>query len=242
MRTPRQDADIAPLLKQLTAVGDAAPSIEEKVQIAHLSRSQSRDSGRQVDQFLIDEVTRLRIGLNGARDSQEKLQSMLDELTSPPWYPAIFLGMAPMDTREGAMVMSGSSRRVVTISDDVDPYSLAAGDEVLLGNELNVVVDKSPYNFFQSGETATFDRYMPDRRLVIKHRDDELIVDSSHALLRSELKAGDLIRWDRTAWMAFERVERSKAVTERHIERSRCPILFRLRKRVLNARSMTRKH
>ena len=219
MRTPRQDADIATLLRQLTAVGDEAPSVEEKVQIAHLIRSQSRDSERQVDHFLIDEVTRLRLGLNAARDSQEKLQSMLDELTSPPWHPAIFLGLAPMDSREAAMVMYGSSRRVVTISDEVDPYSLAAGDEVLLGNELNVVVGKSPYNFFQSGETATFDRYMPDRRLVIKHRDDELIVDSADSLLRSELKAGDLIRWDRTAWMAFEKVDRSKG-TELFLEES----------------------
>lgn len=219
MRTPRQDADIATLLKQLTAVGDEAPSVEEKVQIAHLIRTQSRDSARQVDHFLIDEVTRLRLGLNVARDSQEKLQAMLDELTSPPWHPAIFLGLAPMDSREAAMVMYGSSRRVVTISDEVDSYSLAAGDEVLLGNELNVVVGKSPYNFFQCGETASFDRYMPDRRLVIKHRDDEVIVDAADSLMRSELKSGDLVRWDRTAWMAFEKVDRSKG-TELFLEES----------------------
>jgi len=219
MRTPRQDADIATLLKQLAAVGDEAPSVEEKVQIAHLIRSQSRDAGRQVDHFLIDEVTRLRLGLNVARDSQEKLQAMLDELTSPPWHPAIFLGLAPMDDREAAMVMYGSSRRVVTISDDLDPYSLAAGDEVLLGHELNVVVGKSPYNFFQSGETASFDRYMPDRRLVIRHRDDELIVDAGETLSRSDLKSGDLVRWDRTAWMAFEKVDRSKG-TELFLEES----------------------
>lgn len=219
MTYSRQDADIATLLKQLTAVGDEAPSVEEKVQIAHLIRTQSRDSAKQVDHFLIDEVTRLRLGLNVARDSQEKLQAMLDQLTSPPWHPAIFLGLAPMDSREAAMVMYGSSRRVVTISDEVDSYSLAAGDEVLLGNELNVVVGKSPYNFFQSGETASFDRYMPDRRLVIKHRDDEVIVDAADSLMRSELKSGDLVRWDRTAWMAFEKVDRSKG-TELFLEES----------------------
>src|SRR5882724_9329788 len=210
MRPPRQDADISTLLNQLTAVGDEAPSVEEKVQIAHLIRAQSRDSGKQVDHFLIDEVTRLRLGLDVARDSQEKLRSVLDKLTSPPWHPGIFLGLAPMDDREAAMVMYGASRRVVTISDEVDPYSLVAGDEVLLADELNVVVGKSPYNCFQSGETASFDRYMPDRRLVIKHRDDELIVDAADSLLRSDLKSGDLVRWDRSAWMAFEKVDRSK--------------------------------
>ncbi|MEK6324272.1 MAG: AAA family ATPase [Acidobacteriota bacterium] len=216
-RSPRQDADIATLLKQLTDVGEEAPSIEEKVQIAHLIRGQSRDSGKQVDHFLIDEVTRLRLGLGEARVHQEKLQSMLDELTAPPWHPAIYLGLAPMESREAAMVMYGSSRRVVTISDDVDPYSLAVGDEVLLGHELNVVVGKSPYNFFQSGETAIFDRYMPDHRLVIKHRDDEIIVDAADSLGRSDLKPGDLVRWDRSAWMAFETVDRSKG-TELFLE------------------------
>ena len=198
------------MLKQLTEAGDQALPLEEKARIAQLIRSQSRDSGRQVDLFLIDEVTRLRHGLNVAVDSQQKLQLMLEQLTSPPWHPAIFVGLAPMDCREAAMVNFGTSRRVVTISDEVDPYSLAAGDEVLLSNELNVVVGKSPYSFLQSGETATFDRYMPDRRLVIKHRDDELIVDAAHSLSQTELKAGDVVRWDRIAWMAFEKVERSQ--------------------------------
>src|SRR5437016_6215158 len=118
IRSPRQDADIATLLNQLTAVGDGAPSIEEKVQIAHLIRGQSRDAGKQIDYFLIDELTRLRLGLDGARVNQEKLQSMLDELTSPPWHPAIFLGLAPMESREAAMVLYGNGRRVVNISDD----------------------------------------------------------------------------------------------------------------------------
>jgi proteasome-associated ATPase len=198
------------LLHELTAVGEGAAPIEEKVQLAQLIRSQSRDSARRVDHFLIDEATRMRQGLTEALDNQQKLQVILDELTSPPWHPAIFLGLAPMESREAAMVMYGNSRRVVTIGEDLDPYSLAVGDEVLLGNELNMVVGKSPYEFFQSGETATFDRYMTDRRLVIKHRDDEIIVDAADTLTRGELKAGDLVRWDKNTLMAFEKIDRSK--------------------------------
>ncbi|HSB09193.1 MAG TPA: AAA family ATPase [Blastocatellia bacterium] len=216
-RLNRQDADIATLLNQLTAVGADAASIEEKVQLAQLIRSQSRDAARQVDEFLIDQAMRLRQGLNDAFDSQQKLQVILDNLTSPPWHPAIFLGLAPMESREAAMVMYANSRRVVTIGEEVDPYSLAVGDEVLLGHELNVVVGKSPYNFFQSGETATFDRYLPDRRLVIKHRDDEVIVDAAASLSICELKPGDLVRWDRNTLMAFEKVDRSKG-TELFLE------------------------
>ena len=114
-RPARQDsdADIATLLHELTAVGEGAAAIEEKVQLAQLIRSQSRDSARQVDHFLIDEATRMRQGLTEALDNQQKLQAILDDLTSPPWHPAIFLGLAPMETREAAMVMYGNSRRVV---------------------------------------------------------------------------------------------------------------------------------
>jgi proteasome-associated ATPase len=208
-RPPRQDADITALLSPLIEVGEGAPSLEEKLQLAQLIRSQSRDATKQVDSFLIDEISRTRLGLLQAYDNQKKLQTVLDELTSPPWHPAIFLGLAPMDAREAAMVMYGNSRRVVTIADSIDPYSLAVGDEVLLAEELNVVISKSPYNLFQSGETASFDRYLPDRRLVLKHRDEEVIVDSADLLREGELTPGDLVRWNRNALLAFEKIERT---------------------------------
>ena len=119
------------------------------------------------------------------------------------------------------MVMYGTSRRVVTLSDEIDPYSLAVGDEVLLANELNVVIGRSPYNLFQSGETASFDRYLPDRRLVLKHRDEEVIVDCADLLREDALTPGDLVRWNRSALMAFEKVERSNG-SELFLEETPC--------------------
>jgi proteasome-associated ATPase len=98
----------------------------------------------------------------------------------------------------------------VRISEEVDAYALMPGDEVLLGNELNVITAKSPYAFFQSGETATFDRYTPDRRLVLKWRDEEVVVDAAGSMQQSALKSGDQVRWDRNVWMAFEKIERSE--------------------------------
>lgn len=80
-RPPRLDADITTLLAPLTAVGEGAPSLEEKLQLAQLIRAQSRDAATQVDNFLIDEISRTWLGLLQARDNQSKLQAMLDELT-----------------------------------------------------------------------------------------------------------------------------------------------------------------
>jgi len=206
---PRQEADISTLLAQMVTGSVDAQSIEQRVEMARLIRSQSRESARQVDHFLIKQCLDLREGLEAARSSHEELRSMLDRLTAPPWYPAIYLGPAAMESGDGAMVLSGGSRRVVTLADHVDPFSLEVGDEVLLGNELNVVVGRSPYNFFQSGETAIFDRYTSDGRLVLKHREEEVIVDASGALKRHDLKTGEMVRWDRGAWLAFEKIERS---------------------------------
>jgi proteasome-associated ATPase len=108
------------------------------------------------------------------------------------------------------LVMNGNSRRVVTIADNVESSALAVGDEVLLGSELNLIVAKSPLHFFQSGETASFDRYTPDRRLVLKWRDEEIVVDPAASLAGATLKSGDLVRWDRAIWMAFEKIERTR--------------------------------
>jgi proteasome-associated ATPase len=105
----------------------------------------------------------------------------------------------------------------VSITDDIDPYSLAIGDEVLLADELNVVIGRSPYNLFQSGETASFDRYLADGRLVLKHHDEEVIVDSADLLRENKLRPGELVRWNHNALMAFEKVERTSG-TELFLE------------------------
>ena len=55
---------------------------------------------------------------------------------------------------------------------------------------------------------ATFVRYAGERRLVIKSRDEELVVLAAAPLRDVPLKTGDLLRFDRTAWVAYERIER----------------------------------
>src|SRR6185295_6212776 len=101
--------------------------------------------------------------------------------------------------------------RAVVISEDFDPEPLVAGDEVLLGNQMNVLVAQSPIQSFRSGETAVFDRLLPDGRIVIRHREEEMVIEAAGSLAASELKAGDRIRWDRAAWIAYEKLSRSES-------------------------------
>src|SRR5262249_19355400 len=94
---------------------------------------------------------------------------------------------------------------------ELDATAFEPGDDVFLGNELNVVVGRSPGPLFCGGETAYFERYTADRRLVLRHRDEEIVVDAAGPLAQVELQAGDQVRWDRATWPAFEKVERPSA-------------------------------
>jgi proteasome-associated ATPase len=210
-RTLRDETQIPLLLERLASAGTNAPPVDEKLRLLQEIRGYSREMGQRADRFLLEELLALQAGLTDARDNQGKLRELLEKMTMPPWHPAVFLGYVPTnDGEDAAMITWGTSRRVVRISEELDRATLLAGDEVLLGNELNVIVGKSPYDFFQSGETASFDRYTADRRLVLKWRDEEVVVDAAGALSLSELRSGDQVRWDRNVWMAFEKIERSE--------------------------------
>lgn len=206
---PRRSEEI-PFTDILMDTGEDAPSLEEKVRFLQNLRNHSEDLGRQADRFLVHQASHLRQGLMEAQENQKKLKAILEKLSATPWHPAIFLCpvMTPLGQR--AIVMHGSSRRVVELADEVDLHTLTIGDEVFLGNELNVVVGKSPYVVPQGGETAFFDRYTSDRRMVLKWRDEEVIVDVAGPLREVELKNGDQVRWDRTAWMTLEKIERTE--------------------------------
>ena len=213
----RFDIEMPFLLERLTTFGEGAPTVDEKIQLAREIRTYSKDAGEQVDRRLFEQLSGCQANVNEALANQEKLREILDKLAAPPWHPAVFLGFVAVDNASHsnslsgcALVMNGSSRRVVTIADEVDSSTLAVGDEVLLGSELNLIVARSPVNFFQSGETASFDRYTLNRRLVLKWRDEEIVVDAAASLQGATLKNGDLIRWDRSVWMAFEKIERTK--------------------------------
>lgn len=197
-------------LEQLFAVGRHAPSLEQKAELIASIWQHSPEAGRRADLLLLERYTRLQEAVDEARDNQEKLKELLEKLSVPPWHPAVFVG--PMMTTRGlmAVVAHGSSRRVVGLSDDVEVGSLAAGDEVLLSNQLNVIMAKSPLGMPRYGETALFERAMEDGRLLLKSRDEQVVVDPAGALKDQKLTAGDLVRWDKTVWMAYEKVERSQ--------------------------------
>jgi len=204
---PRTQQAEIPFLDDLLAVGDGAPTIDRKVELARSIRATAPEGGRQLDRVLFDHLARMAQGLGMAQAAQQELREMLNQLDSPPWHPALFLRAVATELGPRAMVLHGGARRVVAVADGIDLDSLLVGEEVFLGKEYNVVAGRSPYGTPQCGETAFFERLAPGGRCVLRRRDEEVVVDAATTLNTAELKAGDQVRWDRTAWMAFEKID-----------------------------------
>jgi proteasome ATPase len=183
-------------------------SDDEKLSYAGMVRDSGADATRRLDQFLIANIGRLTKGLRQAEEKLHELGDLCSRLTAPPLHAATFIKLVELAQGQRALVLHGSSQRVVGIEPAVAGADLRAGDEVFLASNLNVIMARSPRGARLVGETGVFDRLQQDGSVVVKSRDEELVVDAAPGLDATTLAAGDLIRFDRNAWMAFGRVER----------------------------------
>ena len=192
----------------LTAVGNGAPSIGEKLAVVESIRAQSPEMGKLLDKFLIEDCQSTRKCVAELNTVLDELKKLLEKLTAPPWHEAVYLGPCPLLGGKKVYVIFGNSRRVVGLAADVDPSSLKVGDGVFLSEGLNVVLSKADTP--ACGETGIFDRQLPDGRLVVRCRDEEHIVMAAASLSQDSLKQGDEIRLDRSANLAYEKIERTQ--------------------------------
>lgn len=212
MRTPneRGEASRSEMFSRLVDHGESALSLEQKIQLTTDLRAHSRETSRELDAFFLAEAERLATGIEQARSRMDELQKVHERLTSPPWHTGVFLGLAPTERGTAAVVALNGAPRVVNVAPTVDVEALSAGDEVMLGPELNVVVGALAQGFLATGDTAVFDRWLSDDRMMVTSRDNEFVVRATAALRDTELHPGDLVRWSRLLGMAFERLERSR--------------------------------
>jgi proteasome-associated ATPase len=199
--------EFAGLAELLAVAGELMPS-EGGAACLQRMRVQSAEASAQLDGFLLEHVGILRRGLADAKSQIRKVQSILEKLSAPPWHPAIFHQMVTAAGGEKAIVQIGANRRVVSLAEGVDIKTLGRGDEVFLNHEQNVIVAKSPDGGPSCGETATFERRLPGARMLLRSRDEAVVVHAASKLQDTECKPGDAVRFDRILWLAFEKVER----------------------------------
>jgi proteasome-associated ATPase len=194
-------------LDLLLGGADGDLSLEDKVAYVGMLRTTQPEQSESVDKFLLSNLGKFHEGLLQAREKLEEFGEMVEKLTAFPWHTATYVGSVPTPEGDRAIVLHGTTQRVVGLDDGIDIANLSAGDEVFLTNNLNLVMAKSPRGVRLGGETAYFSRKQPNGQLVVKWRDEEMIVDAAPALALTELAPGDLLRFDRNLWMAFEKVE-----------------------------------
>lgn len=206
---PPRDKTAVDIFRALLAAGFSPREMEPNIATLQQFRGASADGSLQLDRLLLDEIGKLRTGLETAREMQAAVRHTIEELTAPPYFPAVFLARTGLEPEPAALVRIGAETRAVGFGEN-DPEAFEPGDELLLSHERNFVFCKTP-SASTCGETAAFMRYAGDGRLVIKARDEELVVLAAAALRGSpDLKAGDLLRFDRNAWVAYEKIDRPR--------------------------------
>jgi proteasome-associated ATPase len=196
------------VIQRLLNCGPHALDVEHKARQAMMLRNHSEEMGQQLDRVLFSEQERLHRSLGEARKTIDGMEEVTEQLTAPPLFPAIFRRLIQREEGTQAEVVHNGQRRVVNLPLDAPSDFVAAGEEVLLSNQLNIIVCKSPLGVPIFGEIAQFDRRLPDGRLVLRCRDEELIAQPAAALEGVELKSGAAVRWDRQAWLAYETIDR----------------------------------
>lgn len=128
----------------------------------------------------------------------------MQTLSQAPWHAALYLGPASTPAGHGVVVTADGARRVVSIMPGID--GLQTGDDVLLSADRNAIMARSNGGGALAGEIAAFVRYTPDGRLLLRHRDEEVIAGAA-AWLEPTLRPGQRVRWDRRALLVLERVD-----------------------------------
>ena len=207
---PPSSPAAADVFQALVASGCGPRDLEPTLAMLQQFRTMSPEGGAQVDRLMVEEIGRMRAGLGSARASQEAVRQTIADITAPPYYPATFLARSEGALDDYAIVRAGGGDvRAVGFGEN-DPEEFQLGDDVLLSHERNFVFCKTISTAFTSGDTATFLRYAGEGRLVIKSRDEEIVVIAAAALRGAPLKAGDILRFDRSGWVAYEKIDRPR--------------------------------
>jgi proteasome-associated ATPase len=201
--------DLAKQVFQLLLTAATPEELEQRLATLRQVRSTTPDAGGQVDRMLVEEIGRMRTGLESARMAQAQVRQLIDSLTAPPHFPGVFLSHAATSLAQNAVVRVGNEIRAISFGEN-DPDEFRPGDELLLSNERTFVLCKTAPGAFTCGEAATFVRRAGENRLVIKSRDEEIIVLAAAPLRDAPLKAGDLLCFDRNSFVAYETIDRPR--------------------------------
>jgi len=198
------------LAAKLSATGNGAPDLAQKLQFIHDLLQMSPEISDAVYVEIFKSLERQARGLERASGIMDQLRKKIDELIGRLWYPAIFMGHVGDPADHRILVRIGNQERVVGLCDKVPADSLAKGCEVMLNQEQTSVVAKSFRDFPRTGDIATVVEKTARGSLILRNHEEDVEVELAASLENVPLAPGDRVRWNSTAWMAFERVEQAQ--------------------------------
>lgn len=152
------------------------------------------------------ENRRLRGGLRNAEQALEELNQLVQSLTATPWHPALLEEVVETPIGHRALVALGDSARLVGFHSECDADTLAIGRPVYLNGDRTLVMSAAGFQP-RTGETAAFEHFTDDGRVVASLRGEELVLTIAETLDSAALRTGDRLLVDRRARMAYERFE-----------------------------------
>jgi ATP-dependent 26S proteasome regulatory subunit len=169
-------------------------------------RGRSAENRKAIDAMLVSEYRSLCISCEEMRAAYEQLKELLEKAMSPPYHPAVFLGIMETPRGDFGRISRENGECFLEFGDTVDPRDLQRGDHVLLNETRNLIVLKVPPGERVNGSIATIARCLPDGRLVITDRDTEYVVAKAESLADEELQAGDSVRWSQQVMLILEKL------------------------------------
>lgn len=172
-----------------------------------LQRTENPERPRRTPRVLLEENARLQDTLERAQATQEKLRKLLDQITAAPWFPALLQKL--VDTPQGvrAMVWVGSMPRLVNLHPTVDEGELPAGSHVYLDHEQATLMAPAKDAFVSPTDSATFERLTQDGRIVVRSRDEEIVLERAACLADQDLQSGKKVLFDRPSRIALETMD-----------------------------------
>jgi proteasome-associated ATPase len=198
------------MLDEVLRVGEGALPLDERLALLASLRGSGIEGGGAIDRAMMERIARLNQALSTVQEEQDQLRSLIERLTRPPNFPAVFLANTDTPHVKGALVQTDNERRVVLIGEGIDPEQLTPGDEVLLNGERNLLVANSGVPSLLTGEVVTFSRSTDDGRIVVKSRDEEFVILAKKALWIAGLSPGDRLRVSRSTGIALEKMAPEK--------------------------------
>jgi ATP-dependent 26S proteasome regulatory subunit len=172
-----------------------------------LQRTENPERPTRNPRPLLEENVRLQDALERAQATQEKLRELVDQMTAAPWFPALFQKL--VDTPQGvrAMVWAGSMPRLVNLHPTIDGRELATGSHVFLDHEQATLMAPAMGAFVAPTDSATFERFTEDGRIVVRSRDEEIVLERAACLGDQDLRSGKKVLFDRPSRIALETMD-----------------------------------